>query len=150
MKVLAVCISDKKGTPKEPTKSIHVQPGLGVVGDAHAGPGIRQVSLLAQESHDRFQPMTDVCLKHGIFGENITTEGIDLPGLPIGTRMKIGTAELEVSKIGKECHAPCAIGKRVGNCIMPKEGIFAIVIKEGDIEPGDEIRLENLKKERGV
>jgi MOSC domain-containing protein YiiM len=139
LKVVSVNVSTKKGTPKESVNEIIVKPEYGIVGDAHAGPGIRQISLLAKESHDKFQPMTDVCLKNGIFGENITTEGMILPILKLGTRFNIGTATLEVSKIGKECHAPCSIGKTVGKCIMPKECIFVIVIKEGIIKPGDKI-----------
>ncbi len=134
-------MSSKKSVSKEPVKEIRLRKDHGIVGDAHAGPGIRQVSLIAKESHDRFQPMTDVCLKNGIFGENITTEGIALIELPVGTRLKINDCILEVSKIGKECHAPCAIGKEVGNCIMPKEGIFAIVIEEGVIQENDEISI---------
>lgn len=141
MKVVSVNISDRKGIAKEPVDAIDVRKYHGIIGDAHAAPGIRQISMLAKESYERFEKQGSPCLKNGSFGENIVTEGIDLHMLPVGTHMKIGTAVLEVSKIGKECHAPCAISKAVGECIMPKEGIFAIVINEGRIVPGDHIIL---------
>jgi len=134
----------KKGIPKSPVESIELIKDMGVRGDAHAGPGDRQVSLLAIESYDRFEKkgLGKICLKHGAFGENIITEGIDLHKLHVGTVMEIGDVVLEVSKIGKECHAPCSIGKEMGSCIMPKEGIFASVNKEGTIKKGDEIHLK--------
>lgn len=138
-RIISVNISSHKGTPKKSVEKIELKIDQGIVGDAHSGPGIRQVSLLAKESHDRFQPLTDVCLKNGIFGENLTTYGIDLPKLKIGQKLKINNCILEVSKIGKECHTLCGIGKKVGDCIMPKEGIFAKVIIGGEIKKGDEI-----------
>lgn len=142
VKVIAVCKSKKKGTPKKDVKLAEFKVNNGMIGDAHAGPGIRQVSLLAIESHERFKKnprLSKVCLKKGSFGENLTTQGIELHKLEIGTRLKIGSTILEVSQIGKECHAPCPIGKEMGTCIMPQEGIFATVKKSGKIKNGDEI-----------
>lgn len=140
-KVLSVNISEKKGTPK--TK---VNPGImienfGFEGDAHAGKWHRQVSLLAKESIEKAKngPQNGLC--HGIFAENITTEGIELYTLPVGTHLKIGECEIEISQIGKECHEGCAISKLVGQCVMPREGVFGIVIKGGKVFDGDEIEI---------
>ena len=143
MKAVSINISKKKGTPKDSVEKAEFKVNLGIIGDVHAGPGIRQISLLAKESVDRFQktPLIKVCLFDGIFGENIRTQGIELHTLAIGTILKIGDVVLEVSKIGKECLKPCAIARNVGDCIMPKEGIFAKVIKGGTAKPGDEILL---------
>lgn len=143
--VVAVNISAVKGTPKTPVEAIEVRCNHGAVGDAHAGPGIRQISLLGIESIENFkrfkQDAEGLC--EGKFAENITTRGIVLWELPVGTRMRVGTALLEVSQIGKKCHADqgCEIAKKYGICAMPKEGIFAVVIKDGVIRAGDEIRL---------
>ncbi len=141
--VLSINISEKKGTAKTPIKEAELRIEHGVEGDVHAGSGIRQVSLLAEESYKKMKRISAVkmCLKKGSFGENITTRGIRLHELALGTRLKIGGVILEVSKIGKECHAPCEIRKMAGTCIMPTEGIFAIVRKEGKIRPGDEIHF---------
>jgi len=138
LNILSVNISDTKGIPKVPVSEIELVVNHGVKNDAHAGPGIRQVSLLAKESYEK---MAGGCLKDGSFGENILTQGLVLHKLSIGTLMQIGDVVLEVSKIGKECHAPCNIGKTFGECIMPKEGIFATVQKPGYIKPGDYIKL---------
>ena len=141
-KVIAVCKSKRKGTQKKDVRLAKFKVNHGMIGDAHAGPGIRQVSLLAMESYERFKknPMLSrVCLKKGSFGENLTTQGIALHKLEIGTKLKIGSTILKVSQIGKECHAPCPIGKEVGTCIMPQEGIFATVKKSGKIKKGDKI-----------
>ncbi|MBU1198784.1 MAG: MOSC domain-containing protein [Nanoarchaeota archaeon] len=142
-KVLSINISEKKGTSKSPVKEAILKIDHGLVGDAHAASGIRQVSLLAKESHEKMgkHPAIKACLKNGLFGENITTKGIILHKLPIGTKLKIRGVVLEVSKIGKECHAPCEIMRKAGVCIMPIEGIFAIVKKEGKIKPGDKITV---------
>ena len=142
MKVISVNISSRKGTQKEPVDKIELVPDHGVKGDAHAGPGDRQVSLLALESYERFRKkrMDKHCLKHGSFGENMITEGLVLHELPLGTRLVIGEALVEVSKIGKECHAPCAIAKATGDCIMPTEGIFVRVIEPSVVRAGDEIK----------
>jgi len=141
LKIISVNTSKKKGISKQPVDSITLVENHGVENDAHAGPGDRQVSLLAFESYQRFLKHRDLCLKNGAFGENIVTEGIVLHTQPIGTRMEIGDTVLEVSKIGKECHAPCSIAGKVGKCIMPTEGIFAKVIQGGTIRKGQEIKL---------
>lgn len=143
--IISVNVSEKRGIAKTPVNKIELIENLGVKGDAHAAPGDRQVSLLAIESYEKFekQRLNEICLKHGAFGENIITSGIILHKLAIGTKFIINDCILEVSKIGKECHAPCNIGKTVGSCIMPKEGIFASVLKAGNIKKGSEIILEN-------
>jgi MOSC domain-containing protein YiiM len=141
--VIAVNISTEKGTKKKTVPSCRVLIEHGVEGDAHAGKWHRQVSLLAQESVDKMQAgLTDITLKPGDFAENITTKGIEVMKLPIGTRLKIGDqAELEVTQIGKECHLSCEIRKQVGDCVMPREGIFAVVLTEGEIKTGDKIEV---------
>jgi len=141
LKVVSVNISSKKGTPKKPVNRIELLRDHGVKDDAHAGPGLRQVSLLAQESYDKFAEKNQKCVKLGGFGENIVTKGVVLHVLQLGTRLKIGSAEVIISKIGKECHAPCEIGRTTGECIMPKEGVFARVIVSGAVEKGDAISL---------
>lgn len=139
--VVAVNISTEKGTRKKTVPSCRLKIEHGVEGDAHAGKWHRQVSLLAQESIDKMQAgLADITLKPGDFAENITTRNIEVMKLPIGTRLKIGgEAELEVTQIGKECHLACEIRRLVGDCVMPREGIFAVVITEGTIVPGDKI-----------
>lgn len=140
-KVTAVNISDKKGVMKHPIEKGFFKVNHGLEGDAHAGNWHRQVSLLGQESIDKMKdlPMDGSCT--GIFAENLTTEGITLYELPVGTKLKIGETLMEVTQIGKECHVGCAIKKLVGECIMPKEGIFTKVLKEGWIKPEDEIEV---------
>lgn len=138
-KVIAINISEQKGIPKAPVESGELVIDFGIKGDAHGGNWHRQVSFLGQESIDKMTALGIKGLCSGKFAENVTTEGIELYKLPIGTRMKIADTELEVTQIGKECHQKCAIFKMVGDCVMPKEGIFAKVIKEGVIRPGDEI-----------
>lgn len=137
--ILAVCISERKGEQKHPIDRIVLCPHLGIVGDAHAGDWHRQVSLLAKESVDRLQEKVSIRLLPGAFAENILCEGITLCTLPVGTKLQIGTALCEVTQIGKECHADCAIRKQAGDCVMPREGIFAIVLKAGEAGPGDDI-----------
>lgn len=134
--IVSVNISRTKGTIKEPVPQILLKPGHGVEGDAHAGPGHRQVSLLAQEDIDAMRAK-GASVSDGSFAENITTRGMDLPALPVGTRLTIGGCVLEISQIGKQCHTGCAIMKQVGDCVMPKRGVFAIVINEGVIKNGD-------------
>ena len=142
--VEAVCISETKGTVKTAVPEIYVKSNHGVEGDAHAGGWHRQVSLLATESVDKLRERIPN-LEAGIFAENILTKGLCLYELPIGTKMQIGKAQLEVTQIGKECHNDgCAIKKQTGDCVMPREGIFASVLKEGVIKPGDTIEVENL------
>lgn len=140
MKVISVNISEKKGTVKSPVPQIELRKNHGIVGDAHAGNWHRQVSLLAVESLEKMKEKIP-SLKPGDFAENIMTEGISLHTLPIGTLLIIGECELEVTQIGKECHKGCEIRNITGECIMPTEGIFAIVRKEGTIYPKDEIRI---------
>ena len=142
MRVISVNISEKKGTIKTPVERIELKIDHGIVGDAHAGNWHRQVSLLAEESLEKMQAKIP-SLKPGDFAENIMTEGIDLHHLPIGTILKIGECELEVTQIGKECHKGCEIRNITGECIMPTEGIFAIVKKKGFIHPGNEIEVAN-------
>ncbi|NWF53253.1 MAG: MOSC domain-containing protein [Syntrophaceae bacterium] len=140
-KVVAVNISARKGTRKKNVGSSRLVPGLGLKDDAHAAPGNRQVSLLAQESIDK---MVRLGLKvgPGDFAENITTRGLDLLSLPLGTRFRIGEETLlEVTQIGKVCHTRCAIYYQAGDCVMPKEGIFAQVLEGGEIQVGDEVRV---------
>ncbi|QSV47068.1 MOSC domain-containing protein [Geobacter benzoatilyticus] len=140
-KVIAVCISKNKGERKTPVESVELRENHGIVGDAHAGEWHRQVSLLAKESIDKMRKL-GLDVDSGDFAENITTEGIDLPGLPIGTRLTMGETLLEVTQIGKECHTRCAIYHQAGDCVMPKEGIFVRVITGGVVRPGDAIELQ--------
>ena len=140
-KVLAVCISERKGTMKHPVPEIQLRAEHGIDGDAHAGPWHRQVSLLATES---VAPMRAVLpdLPAGAFAENILTGGLALKALPIGTRLRVGGALLEVTQIGKKYHKDCAIRQQVGDCVMPREGIFARVRTGGAVRPGDPITIE--------
>ena len=139
--IKAVCISEKKGQQKHPVDSVHLRPKHGIDGDAHAGNWHRQVSLLAQESVDRLQEKVTVKLFPGAFAENVLCEGISLCELPVGTRLKIGSALCEVTQIGKECHDDCAIRRQAGDCVMPREGIFAVVLEEGTAHPGDRVEV---------
>lgn len=139
--ILAVCISEKKGQQKHPVEQISLRPHLGVVGDAHAGDWHRQVSLLGQESVDRLQKQISVPLFPGAFAENVLCRGLTLYELPVGARLRIGTALCEITQIGKECHADCAIRRQAGDCVMPREGIFAVVLEAGEARPGDRIEL---------
>ena len=145
--VLAVCESENKGTKKTPVAEVTVKENYGVVGDAHADSLThRQVSLLAIESIDKMRNK-GFDLNPGDFAENITTRGIDLPSLPIGTKLIVGNETvLEITQIGKECHAACAIRQQVGDCIMPREGVFARVIRGGRIKAGDTISIDDSVK----
>jgi MOSC domain-containing protein YiiM len=140
-KVLAVNISEEKGVIKTPIEKGYFEVEHGLVGDAHAGKWHRQVSLLGQESVDKMTAMGVKGLCVGKFAENLTTEGIVLFNLPVGTRLSIGETLMEVTQIGKQCHAGCQIKTQVGDCIMPREGIFTRVLKAGWIKPGDEINI---------
>lgn len=142
-KILAVNISETKGVPKKPIEKGYFEVNNGLVGDAHAGNWHRQVSLLGQESIDKLDmsQISGSCV--GVFAENLTTEGVILYELPVGTKLKIGETEMEVTQIGKECHLGCAIRTLVGDCVMPREGIFTKVLKPGWIKPGDEIEILN-------
>lgn len=136
--VKAVCTSDIKGIQKTEQASIELRPAWGIEGDAHAGPWHRQVSLLPFEQIEAFKAR-GAMVGHGAFGENIIVEGLDLKSLPIGTRLTCGTALLELTQIGKECHAHCAIYHQVGDCIMPREGVFCQVLEGGTVRPGDPV-----------
>lgn len=133
----AVCISEKKGEQKHPVEKILLRVGEGIQGDAHAGNWHRQVSLLAKESVRKLQEKISIPLLPGAFAENILCEGITLAKLPIGTKLRIGSALCEVTQIGKECHADCAIRQQAGDCVMPREGIFAVVLEDGEAAAGD-------------
>jgi MOSC domain-containing protein YiiM len=135
--IRAVCISEKKGEQKHIVDKIEMRPHHGIVGDAHAGDWHRQVSLLAQGSVDRLQEKISIKLFPGAFAENILCDGLELCRLPIGTKLRIGTALCEVTQIGKECHADCAIRRQAGDCVMPREGIFVVVLEAGEARPGD-------------
>jgi MOSC domain-containing protein YiiM len=145
--VIAVCQSEKKGTKKTPVAEVIIKEDYGVVGDAHADCLThRQVSLLAIESINKMRSKGFDFLQPGDFAENITTKGIDLAALPIGTRLTVGKEViLEMTQIGKECHAACAIRQQVGDCIMPREGIFARVIRGGRVKAGNSIKITDSK-----
>jgi len=138
--VVAVCISEEKGVRKHEVPEIGVKFGEGVAGDAHGDDPKRRVSLLGDESVEKLRGAFPG-LKPGDFAENVLTEGIVLYELPIGTRLRIGETELEVTQIGKECHHGCEIRRLTGDCVMPREGIFAEVIIEGVIKPGDAVEV---------
>lgn len=138
--VVAVCISVNKGERKTPVDAIELRGNHGIVGDAHAGEWHRQVSLLASESIAKMQAL-GLDVTSGDFAENITTRGIDLVALPLGTRLALGEVLLEVTQIGKECHTRCAIYYQAGDCVMPKEGIFTRVLHGGIITPGMPITI---------
>lgn len=138
-KVLAVNIGEKVGRKKINEGRGYLLLNCGLKGDAHAGTG-RQVSLLAEESIKKIREK-GLNVGFGDFAENITTEGIDLPALPIGTKIRIGKSLLRITQIGKECHDRCHIFYTVGDCVMPREGVFAEVLLEGEISSGDEIEI---------
>ena len=140
-RVVSVNISERKGQQKHPVEAIELRLRHGIVGDAHAGDWHRQISLLAEESIDTMRAAAPVPLEPGVFAENINTFGIDLKHLSVGTRLRIGETEVEVTQIGKESHNDCAIKKAVGRCVMPTDGIFAVVVREGTVRPGDEIEI---------
>ncbi len=144
--IVSVNVSKKKGTIKKPVPEFELVAGQGARGDAHAAPGDRQVSLLMLESIEKQQRLIEqrpgkrMKLKPGAFAENLTTAGIDLLALKLGDELRVGDQiRLRVSKIGKECHTRCAIFERVGECVMPKEGIFCEVLTGGRARPGDRI-----------
>lgn len=149
-KVVSINISKSKGVSKKPVKEATLKVNLGLEGDAHAGDGIRQVSLLAMESIKKQKECpkakkADFSLKPGDFAENITTSGIESSEYTLGDKFRIGPQVIiEISKIGKECHRYCSIYYKIGDCIMPKEGIFAKVIKGGIIRTSDEIEKYNV------
>ena len=142
-KIIAVCKSRKKGTSKEPVAEGILQEDYGLIDDAHADCCThRQVSLLAIESIDKMRSL-GLDIGPGGFAENLTTEGIDIASLPVGTRLSIGEEVLlEITQIGKECHTRCAIYHQIGKCIMPEEGVFVRVIRGGLVRPGDRMKVE--------
>ncbi|MDB9822422.1 MOSC domain-containing protein [Deltaproteobacteria bacterium] len=141
MKIVSVAVSEKKGTPKTQVEEISVIPDHGIDGDAHAGPWHRQLSFLAFESIERVR-VKGLDVTFGDFAENIATLGINWKKIPIGTRLQLGDSALvEITQIGKKCHNKCAIYYKAGDCIMPREGIFARVLNGGKIRPGDKILI---------
>ena len=140
-KIVAISVSKQKGTIKKNVPKAKLVKNWGIEGDAHAGKWHRQISLLANESIDKMRSSGLPGLRAGAFAENITTEFINIPKLKIGTRVKMGDAELEITQIGKECHDKCAIYAQVGDCVMPREGIFARVLKDGEIKVGTQINI---------
>ena len=139
-KVIAVCTSPAKGTQKTNVKEAEFIEDYGIAGDAHAGKWHRQVSLLSYESIEDFKKRGAV-VEDGAFGENLIVSGFDFKNLPVGTRFICGDVVLEMTQIGKQCHQGCAIQKITGDCIMPREGVFARVLKGGRISVGDEMRI---------
>lgn len=139
-RVVSVNISEEKGTPKHPVESVTLKLRHGIVGDAHAGDWHRQISLLAEESVDKMRALLPQ-LQPGAFAENINTRGLSLKTLPVGTRLRLGETVVEVTQIGKQCHSDCEIKRLTGTCVMPTEGIFAVVVKEGTVRKGDPIEI---------
>jgi MOSC domain-containing protein YiiM len=140
--ITSINISPHKGTFKQPVKQAELRVDYGIVGDAHAGNWHRQISLLAQESIDKMTALGLSDLVPGKFAENITTQGMELFTLPVGTRLRLGECLVEVTQIGKECHQHCEIYQKVGQCIMPHEGIFVKVLVPGVVRVGDSIEVE--------
>ena len=138
--VLAVCISEKKGTKKHKVQQISLRPHHGIEGDAHAGNWHRMVSLLPEESVDVMREMLPN-LAAGDFAENILTRGLSLKELPVGTVLTVGECELVVTQIGKKCHNDCEIHRLTGKCVMPTDGVFAVVTRGGTVRPGDPIHV---------
>ena len=146
-KVLGICVSEKRGTQKKEVNEAVLKENWGIEGDAHAGDWHRQVSLLSFEKIEAFREKgADV--DFGAFGENLIVEGYDLRRLPVGTRFRIGEAVLELTQIGKECHSHCEIYKKMGDCIMPREGVFTEVVKGGRIRKGDAVEIEAPSPDR--
>ena len=143
-RIIAVCISKEKGTQKKCVPSAPAIRGHGLEGDAHAGPWHRQVSLLAWESIEKMRAK-GLEVGCGDFAENLTTEGMELVSLPLGTKLRVGDeVMLEVTQIGKECHSRCAIYEQAGDCVMPREGIFASVLQGGTIAVDDAIEIYSV------
>ena len=139
-KVLAVCISEQKGTQKKNVGSARFVAGWGIQGDAHAGKWHRQVSLLSAEKINDFRAR-GAAVEDGAFGENLVVAGYDFRALPIGTKFRCNDVVLELTQIGKECHSHCEIYKAMGECIMPREGVFTRVLRGGTISAGDELTV---------
>lgn len=143
-KIVAISTSTRRGIPKSNQNEVRLIENWGMENDVHAGDWHRQISILAMES---VQKMRDkgVPVRPGAFAENLTTEFIDIPNLTIGTRVTIGESELEITQIGKECHQKCAIFYRAGDCVMPREGVFAVVKKGGVVKVGDTVTVYSQK-----
>lgn len=139
-KVMAVCISEKRGTQKKNIEKVRLIENFGLEGDAHGGNWHRQVSLLSYEKVREFE-QKGIAVENGAFGENLLVEGFDFKSLPVGTKLRCGEVLLEMTQIGKECHSHCEIFQAVGDCIMPREGVFAKVIHGGIIQTGDEMEI---------
>ena len=143
-RVRSVTTSRRTGGRKAPcADGVTIEANCGVAGDAHAGDWHRQVSLLAWESVEKAQAM-GLDVAEGDFAENVTTEGIDLLALPLGTRLRVGGALLELSQIGKVCHTKCAIYHLAGDCIFPREGVFFVALEDGEVKPGDSVQVVAL------
>jgi MOSC domain-containing protein YiiM len=140
--VVSISTSAEKGTRKTPVESAFLRAEHGIEGDAHSGPWHRQVSLLAEESIEKMRSK-GLDVSYGDFAENITTRGLVLYEIPVGTKMRIGECYAEVTQIGKECHDRCAIYYAAGDCVMPREGIFVRILKGGAVKKGDEIIVED-------
>ena len=141
-----ICISEKRGTEKHEVREAMVKMDWGIEGDAHGGKWHRQISLLSKEKVDAFKAK-GADIHPGSFGENLIVEGVDFSSMPVGTRFVIGDVVLEMTQIGKECHNHCLIYKTMGDCIMPREGVFAVVIHGGEISEGDCIEILTDKEE---
>lgn len=140
-KIVAICISEAKGTQKHEVQNAYLKEEWGIEGDAHAGKWHRQVSLLSVEKVNEFRKKGANVI-NGAFGENLVVEGYDLKTIPVGTRFKVGNdVILEITQIGKQCHSHCEIYKVMGDCIMPREGVFARVIHGGEVQQGDAIEI---------
>lgn len=139
-KIMAVCISEKRGTQKKNIEKVRLIGNFGLEGDAHGGNWHRQVSLLSYEKVRAFEEK-GISVEDGAFGENLLVEGFDFKTLPVGTRFRCGDVLLEMTQIGKECHSHCEIYQAVGDCIMPREGVFARVLHGGMIQIGDEMEI---------
>lgn len=144
-KIRAICISPKKGTIKRPVEEAKLIEGFGIEGDAHAGNWHRQVSLLSYQKVEDFNAKGGAVVD-GDFGENILIEGLDVRILPVGSQLQVGEAIVEITQVGKECHHHCQIYHRVGDCIMPREGVFGKVIRGGLIHPEDEVQVISTQK----
>jgi molybdenum cofactor synthesis domain-containing protein len=140
-RVVSVNVAEQKGVQKDPRDAVLLVPEHGVAGDAHAGPWHRQVSLLAIESVEKMRAM-GLDVQPGAFGENVTTEGLAVARLPVGAKLRLGGALVQVTQIGKVCHDRCAIYYKAGDCVMPREGIFVRVLEGGEVRPGDVVALE--------
>ncbi len=141
-KILAICTSPSKGTPKTRVGEARLITAHGIEGDAHAGAGKRQISLLSHEKIEDFRGR-GANVGDGAFGENLVVEGVELRSLPVGSLLRCGKALLRITQIGKACHSGCSVFQQVGDCIMPREGVFAEVLEGGVIRTGDEIYVDN-------